>query len=49
MLAEKLWSEIISSVEEEIEIADYAIGAKYSYAIVEGKYGRAMGDCLYAS
>ena len=43
MLVEKLWSETISYIDEEIEIVDYAIGAKYSYAIVEGKHGRAMG------
>ena len=43
MLVEKLWSETISKVNEEIKIVDYAIGAKYSYAIVEGKHGRAMG------
>jgi len=43
MLTETLWSEINSHIEEEIEIVDYTIGAKYSYAIVEGKYGKAMG------
>ncbi len=43
MLAEELWQEISAKVGEELELEDYMIGAKYSYAIVSGERGKAIG------
>ncbi len=46
MLLDELWKEI-STLVPPLKIVDYAIGVKYSYAVVKGEHGRAMGTSYF--
>ena len=43
MMIEIIWERINQIIDEELEIIDFVIGAKYSYAVIQGKMGEAMG------
>ena len=47
MLVDSLWDEIRRYLKEELRIVDYSVGVKYSYVIVEGEFGRAMGTAYF--
>ncbi len=49
MLVEEVWEKISSLIDEEIIVEDFVVGAKYSYVIVKGKMGKAMGTAYMPS
>ncbi len=49
MIVEEIWEEISKMVDEELLVRDFAVGVKYSYVIIEGKNGQAMGTAYMPS
>jgi len=47
MLLDELSSEVLALAPQDLEVEDYAIGAKYAYVIVKGSKGRAMGTSYF--